>query len=48
MVTIVQQALADEGSERMQVVADYWINQGIEQGIEQGVCRTCKKAFWIC
>lgn len=32
IVTIVQQALADEGNEVMQTIADYWIEQGIEQG----------------
>lgn len=37
MVTVVQRTLADKGSEAMQTVADYWIEQGIEKGIEQGI-----------
>lgn len=32
MLTIVREALADKGSDVMQTVADYWIEQGIEQG----------------
>lgn len=37
-VAITIQALLDDGgSEIMQTVADYWIEQGVEQGIERGV-----------
>jgi hypothetical protein len=32
MVAVVQRTLAEQGSEAMQTVADYWIEQGIEQG----------------
>jgi flagellar biosynthesis/type III secretory pathway protein FliH len=37
MVAVVQRTLAEQGSEAMQTVADYWIEQGIEQGIERGI-----------
>ena len=37
-VAITIQALLDDGgSEIMQTVADYWIEQGVEQGVEQGI-----------
>ena len=32
MIIIVQELLADKGSDIMQTVADYWIERGIEQG----------------
>jgi hypothetical protein len=37
MVEVVQAALADKGSDIMQTVADYWIEQGVEQGRIQNV-----------
>ena len=37
MITIVQEVLADKGSDIMQTTADFWIEQGIERGIEQGI-----------
>ncbi len=37
IVTVVKGTLAEEGSEIMQTVADYWIEQGVEQGLQETV-----------
>ena len=37
MVTIIEQTLADGGSEVMQTIAEQWIDQGRQQGIQQGI-----------
>ena len=37
MVTIIQQTLADEGSEIMETIAEQWVQQGVERGFQQGI-----------
>ncbi len=37
MVTIIQQTLAEEGSEIMETIAEQWVQQGVERGFQQGI-----------
>ncbi len=39
LVEVVQLALSDKGSDIMQTVASYWVEEGIEQGIQEGIVK---------